>query len=439
MGLRFVFLVHYFPPINSSGAKRVEAISKFLAQAGHDVTVITTTKRARDGEFTEAIPPGVRLIELSALGRSSPSTARGAVFEPMYSGAPSWTRRTKDRVMEWLGQLPDPRLPFALSVGSPWLADEARDAFSRADVVIGSCPPWPLLLAALIARVRFGVPAILDYRDQFSDCHEMPGSAFAKWLERVIDRRLAASADQVVVISEPMAEHYGKFSPRVTTIRNGYDPEVMEAARAAATPGVDGKVVIRYLGLVSPGRVPHRFFEALDWLRVEHPERFQRLQVEFFGHAALVAQAVRATYPALEPIMRYEAPVPYRTSIQRIIEADYLLFAETSSTGSLSAQGILTTKLLEYIGSGRPVLAQIAPTTLAGRLLRQCGEQHIIADSAEVFKGVLADERFYRRTPDQVSAASASLSRKAQAMEYAAVASRMVERVAGGHTRTHGI
>ena len=428
--LRFVFLVHYFPPVNSSGAKRVEAVSKFLAADGHDVTVIATTKRARDGEFTERIPAGVRVVELGAFGRRSPSRFGGAGFEPMYAGAPSLMRRTKDRVMAWCGQLPDPRLPFAIGIGSPWLAEEAHDALSRADVVIGSCPPWPLLLAALIAKARFDVPAILDYRDQFSDCHEMPGGRIAKWLEKVVDARLAAAADHVVTISEPMGRYYATFTPRVTTIRNGYDPEVMDAARAVARPAADGSIVIRYMGLVSPGRVPHRFFEALTWLAGAHPDRFARLRIEFFGHAALIGSAITERYPVLESIVRFEPPVPYQTSIQRIIEADYLLFAETSSTESLSAQGILTTKLLEYIGSGRPVLAQIAPTTLAGQLLGACGSQHTITESADAFRSLLADPAFYQRLPDRISPTSASLSRRAQATEYAALAERVLARPA---------
>lgn len=424
--LRFVFIVHYFPPINSSGAKRVEAISKFLAAAGHDVTVITTRKRAKDGAFTERVPPGVRVIELAAFGRRSPSVATGAAFEPMYTDAPSLMRRTKDRVMKWLGQVPDPRLLFALGLWSPWLAPEARVALSRASVVIGSCPPWPMLLAALSARARFGVPCILDYRDQFSDCHEMPGGRFAKWLERAIDRRMVAAADHVVAISEPMSEYYRSFVSRVTTIRNGYDPEVMEEARKRAAPPTGEQITIRYMGLVSPGRVPHRLFEALVELRTVRPDRFNRLRIEYYGHAAVIQQAIAERYPSLAPIVHFAPSVAYREAIQLIIEADYLLFAETSSTGSLSAQGILTTKLLEYIGSGRPVLAHIAPTTLAGRLLGECGPQHVISDQADAFRRALADETFYSRLPDQISPTAASLSRKAQADEYASVAADLV-------------
>ena len=93
---KIVFIPHYYPPVNSSGAKRVEAISKYLASDGHDVTVITTKKTGADGEFTEAIPKGVRLIELDGLGRRSTSVQSNVLFEPMYTGRPSLKRRFKD-------------------------------------------------------------------------------------------------------------------------------------------------------------------------------------------------------------------------------------------------------------------------------------------------------------------------------------------------------
>lgn len=425
--LRLVFLVHYFPPINSSGAKRVEAISKFLAAAGHDVTVVTTQKRSRDGTFSEAMPPGVRVLELDAFGRLAPSRETGAPFQPMYTERRSWTRRLKDLVMAWCGQLPDPRLPFALSLASPLLAREVGDALRAADVVVGSSPPWPMLLAAVIAKRRFGARCVLDYRDQFSECHEMPGGRLAKAVELMVDRWLVHSADHVVAISEPMARYLERFGRAVTTIRNGYDPEMLAQARAQARtrPAGDGRVVIRYMGLVSPGRVPHRFLAALARLAREDRARFERLRIEYYGFADLVRQAVAERYPEIAGAFAFHPNQPYLDALRLMTESDYLLFCETSSTESLSAQGILTTKLLEYIGSGRPVLADISDATLAGGLLRQCGAQHVIGDTPDVFSAAFARADFYERRPDEVSATAASLSRKAQAESYARLAASL--------------
>lgn len=425
--MRIVLIVHYYPPINSSGAKRAEALSKYFTAFGHEVTVITPRKSRADGEFTEVVPSGVHLIEMDWLGRDRPSVAEGGQFEPMYSGKSSWKRQAKDWVMKKMGQIPDPRLPFSLSFLSPWLAEPAKLALSSADIVIGSTPPWPMVLAARICKWRFGKPCILDYRDHFSECHEMPGGPFAKWLEKIIDRRLVRSADHVVCISEPMSMYYGTIAPEVTTILNGYDHELIDAARAnLPARNVDNKIRIRYMGIVSPGRVPHNLLQALVLLQQRSPQAFERLSIEFFGNAALIEEALQTQYPGIGSAFSFKAPVPYLTSMQKIIEADYLLFSETSSQRTLSAQGILTTKLFEYIGSGRPILGDISTETLAGRLLKRCGEQHVVGRSPELFLAAFENSAFYTRQPDVVSNVTVSLSRKAQALQYAELAAGIV-------------
>lgn len=426
---RIVFVVHYYPPINSSGAKRVEALSKYLAADGHDVTVITTQKTSADGDFTEATPPDVRVVELNWLGRSAPSVKTAAAFEPMYTGKPSLKRRTKDFVMRMLGQLPDPRLPFALSFATPWLAREAREALSRADIVIGSTPPWPMLLAALIAKWRFKIACILDYRDHFSECHEMPGGPFAKWLERIVDRRLVNAADSIVAISPPMADYYRGMTERIHCILNGFDHEVLDAARArsAITAG-DRPIVARYMGIVSPGRVPHNVMQALVTFAAEQPERFAQLRFEFYGNAALIKEAIETKYPSIGAAFSYHAAVPYLESLKLIVQADYLLFAETSSKATISAQGILTTKLFEYVGSGRPILADISPDTLAGSLLVKTGSGHVVGTSPQLFLDALRRPGFFTRRPDDVSDSVMKYSRRAQASEYAELISRVAQK-----------
>lgn len=427
--IRFIFLVHYFPPINSSGAKRAEAVSKYLVAAGHKVTVITTQKSSANGAFTEKPPPGVDVIELDWLGRNRASVERGDYFEPMYTGRPSLKRRFKDFVMNFWGQLPDPRLPFALSFACPWLASRARSALAEADVVVGSSPPWPMLLAAIISKRRFRIPCILDYRDHFSECHEMPGGRFAKWLEKKIDRLLVRNAEHVVAISVPMAGYYRTMSKRVSTILNGYDHEILDAARQKAQPGDGHFLTLRYMGIVSPGRVPHNILRALVQFKAMNLSNFEKLRIEYYGSAALVDEVIQHSYPSISSAFHFYAAVPYSMSLQLVVEADYLLFAETSSKATLSASGILTTKLFEYIGSGRPVLGDISVDTLAGSLLVESGAHHIVGDNVELFLDAFSQPDFFTRRPDEISGNVWKLSRQAQALQYADLATKVVRKI----------
>lgn len=417
--MKIVFIVHYFPPINSAGAKRIEAISKYLAAADHTVTVITTKKTSADGKFTETFPRGVNVIELNNFGRCSRSIEASVSPTPTPVLKPSWQGRLKKLVQKYLGQVPDPRLLFAFSFLSPMLDKRASQALSSADVVVGSSPPWPLLLAAIFCKKRFNIPCILDYRDQFSECHGMPGGPFAKWLERRIDQWLVSRADHVVTISEPMASYYRAMQAEVSVIMNGYDHQVFEMARSKAVEQPIGQVKIRYMGFVYPGRIPHNFMKALVRLREENFSRFESLSVEYYGGSDLVREAINSHYPSILPAFHFHSSVPYLDSLRLTVESDYLLFAETSSKASLSAQGILTTKLFEYIGSGRPVLADISVDTLAGSLLRCASERHTVGDGEQLFFEVLNRSDFYVRQEDIRSEFSQGLSRQSQALQYA--------------------
>lgn len=425
--MNIVFIVHYFPPINSAGAKRIEAISKYLAAAGHAVTVITTRKTSVDGDFTESLPEGVTVLELNKLGKVSSSAKARISFEPMYVGKPSWRRKLKGFVQDLLGQVPDPRLLFAFSFLSPLLDVRAKKALVSADIVVGSSPPWPMLLAAVFCKKRFGAPCILDYRDQFSECHGMPGGKFSKWLEKHIDRWLARSADHVVTVSEPMAFYYKSMAPDVSVIMNGYDHKVLNEARSRYTPRSSERVTVRYMGFVSPERVPHNIMKALVRLKQTDPARFELFDIEYYGGSDLVKKAIHELYPSIHSAFKFHGSVAYLNSLGLIVDSDYLLFSETSSRESLSAQGILTTKLFEYIGSGRPVLADISAGTLAGSLLNRAHAASVVGNSEEVFLEAFGRPGFYTRQEDSISEFSKGLSRQAQAAQYSELMTAVIK------------
>lgn len=424
--MHIVLIAHYYPPINSSGAKRAESLSKYFISFGHDVTVITTCKRRSDGDFTETVPKGVKIVELDWSGLERPSVNSGVTFESMYSGKPSWRRRLKDWVMGVFGQIPDPRLPFALAFLMPWLAQSAKNSIRHADIVIGTTPPWPMILAAIFCKLRFGTTCILDYRDHFSECHEMPGSRFAKLVEKIIDKKLISFSDQVICVSDPMSGYYKKLGENVETILNGYDHELLIEARTKTNIINDDFVRIRYMGIVSPGRVPYGLLRALVIIKERRFDLFKKLRIEFYGNASILNNVLKKSYCEVEGAFFFYGPISYVDSLKKIIEADYLLFSETSSMKTISAQGILTTKLFEYIGAGRPIIGHISSDTLAGQLLIKSGGRHIIGESPEIFISAMLNESFYMRYEDYFSPISESLSRKSQASKYARILEKYV-------------
>ncbi len=425
--LKIAMVVRLYPPVNSSGAKRAEALSKYFARMGHHVSVITPAKTLADGELTEAIPEGVTLIELDRRGRDSESRAIGAPHEPLYSESRSLKRRFKDIVMKLFGQLPDPRVPFVLSLLSRNLSASADKAFREADVVIGSCPPWTMLLGAMIVKKRYGVPAIFDYRDHFADNWEMPGSRFAKWLERKVDRWLISRADQAVAISAPMRDYYAAMSDTpCALIMNGFDHEKVERAKLTTRVVEDDLVRIRHTGIVTPPRVPDAFFKALSILKKNSPEKACKIQIEFYGYSDVFRVFIKNQYPDLEEIVNFNATVPHHEALELMHSADYLLFCGTITQDNASARGVLTTKIFEYLGTGRPILAHTKLTTIAAKLIYECGGNHLISDRAEDFQKLLSSKDFFVRTPTFVGEKVMTLTRESQAIAYSDLASKII-------------
>ena len=289
-------------------------------------------------------------------------------------------------------------------------------------------PPWPAHLAALIARWRFGRRVVMDYRDNFSANHIMPGSAAAKWIEVKLDRWLTRAlrrsrshfrADGGVL---PALQQ-----PRVKVILNGYDGEIIEEVRgslvrAENTPG--SPITVRYLGRISKDRIPRALIVALSEAVRLVDDQWNACDSSFTATVSSCAPTLPKTTLTYWALFEFHSSVPYRDALRLMLTADYLLFAETSDQTSLSARGVLTTKLFEYLACGRPILAEIDEDTEAGRLIRRAGSAHVVARSKEVFAAFLSDGLTKSPVCESDATFVRTLSRESQASRLPALSRR---------------
>lgn len=422
--MNIVFVAHYFPPLNSSGARRVNAFAKYLAANGHQITVITTRKTGRDGLLTEDVPSYLRLLELGNWGRLSPTKADGNALA-LPSGqvktrslAGRMLLKIKRMVMTVAGQLIDHRLIFAVQFALPWLDREVKEKLAGADVVMSSCPPWPVHLAGWIIKRKYQKLWVADYRDQFSGNHILRGSNLANTLEVRVERWFLRSADCVIAISDPMKEYYEQFHPKVVCIENGYDEGMFEKARMGIKVGsaksIQDDLVIRYMGSITSDRIPEAFFQALAEL---NRNSVRPMVVEFYGESGLLQKALPGLAPEVVPFVRFCPQLPYMDAIRSILTADALFFIETSDFSSHSARGVLTTKLFEYLAARKPIVAEITTKALAARYIAKSGLGVVVSeDVSEMREGLeaLRAGAFHAKANDEFID---SLSRRVKANE----------------------
>ncbi|VVE44720.1 hypothetical protein PTE30175_04241 [Pandoraea terrae] len=431
--MKVVFFVHYFPPLNSTGSRRVESFAKYLARDGHEIVVVSTSKSLRDGPLTEPVPGYVRLYEIDSQGRlvttRDDSATQGAATPA--AKRIHWTRRVKQKLMRVFGQVLDHRITFALALRSASLAPEVVAELSSADVFVSSCPPWPAHLAALFACRRFNKPWIADYRDQFSGNHVMNGSWLSDQIELWIDRILLKRATAVTVISEPMQTYYETMHALVECVENGYDSELFDKVRAEmpARPAEtrQSQSVLRYLGTITRDRIPLNLLAALELLAGETTSGMPTVRCEFYGDTRILEDYVAARHPRLKGWIEFLPAVPYAKSIEAMLTADALFFIETSDLSSLSARGVLTTKLFEYLASERPIVAEIDDATLAASYIRRASPQHVVSRDATALAAAL--RALGRGNAAQVNDEFVtSLARKEKAREFEQLALRLTQR-----------
>lgn len=373
--MRTILLIaYYYPPLATSGAMRPLAFSRFLPEFGWAPTVLTTDAASApaeiqiDAELMVRVPSSVRVLRApyaSPVGRlvemrnamrcllfpSRPVEANSR--SPVASSAEQRRPRFHDHIVERLWGFPD--------VCAPWQRPALRAskrAFPRnaPDAVFATAPPWTTLVLGHRLASLFGAPLIVDFRDPWTTNpvrRTLSGWAEAK--ASTLEAKIVRSAALIVANTEEsrqrLADRYPHAAPRVRTITNGYDPDVMTPKPSASIPTT--RVELCHFGTVYGQRSPRPLLLALKTLNeLAAGTLSSRLLVRFIGDWEAENEATEALALELERegLIRREAPLPHAACLQAMGQAGMLLVLQASSPVQIPG------KLYEYIAMGRPIL-----------------------------------------------------------------------------------
>ena len=237
------------------------------------------------------------------------------------------------------------------------------------DIVMASGPRFFGFVAALFVAKRFGVPLVLDYRDEWTECPfdfvQKDGSD-RKW-----ERRCLRYADAVIFTTESHRRHQLATFPELAAekahvVSNGWDlDEFVESQDERPTTARD-TMSLGYVGSLAGQTPPHDFLASLEQLLTEEPAWVGRIRVQLIGRRGLRAkEAIRAfRFPAVLEVIDH---VGKREAIRRMQSCDALLL--------ISREGLeryLPAKLFEYLAARRPVLIFGMPGE-SSRLIEQLG------------------------------------------------------------------
>lgn len=397
--LKALMVLYYFPPLGGGGTQRCLKFAKYAAWYDwqpHILTVSNSHHLVTDVSLQSEIPDSVPVTRTRAIlparffRKATKHHAQGKIERPRHDRLLASLFNFAKSVFYTTFFIPDEFigwLPFAVRAGQTIIRREGID------LLFSSGPPNTTHIVAHRLKKKSGLPWVADLRDlwdQYPDSYNPFRLDFRRRLDDKIERETLAAADAIVVVSETMREHILRKLPAhcripVSVITNGFDAADFDGLKPISHPD---RFTVTHAGALFAWRRLEPFLQALHVFFKRHPVARGTFQLKLLG---IIPESERQAIPDMGlsdnvVILDY---LPYRETLAHLMGSDVLLLL----TGDVPhAANMLTSKLFDYIGAARPILA-IGPAGELHRLIR--AENLGVAVEAEDTEGIVRTlERF---------------------------------------------
>lgn len=373
--MKKVLIVAYaFPPIGGVGVLRVVKFVKYLPAFGWEPVILTVDQGADfvyDESLRDDLPAATQVHRARSwepfsvtrakrtadrLSTSSQNGARGRVKQLLKSLY--FTLRVPDDKLGWL--------PFATKLGKQVMQQQAID------LIFATAPPYTNLLVGRALKKASGKPLVADYRDEWTGMRyrDTPSNFFNRFANGRLERSVLKLTDGIITAAQPIADNLRKSGLLTaqtlqTTIMNGFDPDDYVGYKSDAK---NAKFTIVYTGsFYGERQTPKYFLQALAQLFQEQPALRAHFQVYFVG--SIYASHTRFIDElGLGDVVQVCGVLPHQQAVQYQVTADALLLVVGKGAGS---DVVLTGKIFEYLGAGRPILGLVPLDGPAADLIRR--------------------------------------------------------------------
>ncbi|GAA1594841.1 glycosyltransferase [Leucobacter chromiireducens] len=376
--MRILLICPFFPPENKIASVRIAKFAEYWSAAGHEVRVLTRTADGTD----LAVPEHPNL----SVHRVADPFAKSA------SGIQKLKPAKPNRFQQLLGVAYGKALSFVWpDIYARWSRAARKEAQSwvwQPDAVVASVGPFSTLMLGSQLAKHFSAKLLVDYRDLLTLSTYYPHGAIRRRIDGSVERRVAAQAAALATVSAPLADELAETYNRPSVVvTNGYDPaDFTENHYAPDSPTLR----ITYCGWVIPNRRdPRPFLSGVAQLLRERDD--VSIAVDFYGPPS--GEVSRITEElGLDAVVTQHGRVNHAESLRLQSASDVLLLLLWNDPGEL---GVLSGKIFEYIGAGRPILMTGLEDGAAGKLISENELGLVSNDSAAIarYLGTLADEK----------------------------------------------
>jgi len=377
-----LLVAYYVPPAGGPAVQRILQFVEHLADYGWQPTVLTVRQGAypnRDPSLLDVVPASVDVhrtasLDPLALYARLAGSGNGEDGSTLPAGSLGADRTSwLEYIARWVRAnvfIPDARIgwwPFAVAAGRRLLDEHAFD------MILSSGAPHSVHLIGRSLHRRTGVPWVADLHDPWTDISyydEFPHTRWARQLDARLERSVLSEASAVTTVSPSWADLFVRKAPnRYAVVENGFDADTF----AAVEEPLDDPFVLAHIGKLYASRNPTALWDALATLRAE--DAIPELRVRLVGTVDPVVRRAIAER-GLEPVVTIEPFVPHEEAIRQMARSTLLLLVIEPFA---QARGMITSKLYEYLASGRPVLGIGPVGGDADKLLRSAEAGRVVS------------------------------------------------------------
>lgn len=387
---RVLIVTYYFPPSGGPAVQRILRFLSILPSLNWKPTILTVKNGdypVRDESLLAKIPANVEVRRTTILEpyryyRKLTKRNEGLAVDLSSAALDGSVRKSiGERFALFLRSwffIPDPRigwLPFAVREGLRVLREQ------EIDLIFSSGPPNTVHLVAFLLKRLTGKPWVADFRDPWFK-YLMPRRS--GWLPQKLDEALCRSvvkgADRVVWVSDGVRREMdlaarGLFAGKDTVITNGYS----QADFDGLVPEKSEQFVVTYVGSFFGRYELDAFIEAVERLMTDEEDFKRDFKLVLCGavDASIAAKLRASTFSENVEFLGYQ---DHKTTLTKMVSSTLLLLYIIDS---FEGRNIPTSKLFEYLGARRTVLALAPEDSDAGRILRQTGAGRIVPSAEE--------------------------------------------------------
>ncbi|MDX6693383.1 MAG: hypothetical protein QOF02_986 [Blastocatellia bacterium] len=282
------------------------------------------------------------------------------------------------------------------------------------DVLVTFGQPMSDHLIGLELKRRHGWPWAAHFSDPWVDNPFHLYDALTRARNRSLERSVMTAADRLIFTSDEtiemvMAKYPSEWRSKTRVLPQSFDP-ALYPTRASR---ISQALTIRYTGEFYGRRTPKPLIATLRAILSAQPELLQDVRFELIGPVDPLTLVDSGLESLPAELLVIKPPVNFQESLSLTASADGLMIIDAPARKSV----FLPSKLIDYIGAGRPIIG-LTPPGAAATLIQQLGGW--VADPSDVPAMTKAMTAFLSLLRDNKPAAAPSWGEPSVRQRYEA-------------------